>query len=258
MFETVCFTDIDSTNEEAKRRLNGGGLKTPLIIRSESQTAGRGTQGRRWVSPPGTGLYVSIVHPFPETLACWQAELTNSMAEMTSAPVPSFPFTPLLTLAAGVACAEVLRELAHVLVELKPINDLYAQGRKLGGILTESLIGDSTGLSRCRGVITGIGINLFENAGLKEAVEASETDLDRRNQPISVEACAPPLHVAQWHRDFIKHELTHRLAERVDHYYRLLLQGNTHAILTQYLLYKMPRVELPAELREVLSQAGLA
>jgi BirA family biotin operon repressor/biotin-[acetyl-CoA-carboxylase] ligase len=66
------------------------------------------------------------------------------------------PDATAFTLAAGVACVECLRRLFGVGVELKPVNDLYIDGRKLGGILTEAIIE----CGRMTALITGIGINI--------------------------------------------------------------------------------------------------
>jgi hypothetical protein len=284
--ETLYFAEINSTNEEAKRRLNAGTLTRPLIIRADSQTAGCGTRGRPWISPPGAGLYFSLVHPFPETLRLW------SVGGMDDNPVEGFaqnelfegdlfegmgsgaelPITPLFTLAAGVACAEVLRELAQVLVELKPINDLYVNGCKLGGILTESLIGaiNQPGPARCRGLITGIGINILDHALVEEGCRnehrptpaemppetfpGTKTGL---NRPTSLQACVPPLLFSQWHGDAIKQELSQALARRIDAYYQTLFAGQNREILERYLLFKIADAELPPSLRQLLGSSTL-
>lgn len=93
-----------------------------------------------FISPPG-GLYMSvIVRPVlpPERL-------------------------PLITLAAGVACARCISELAGVAVALKWPNDLYLDGRKLGGILTETG-GFAAGQATVPYVVLGVGINVNNSA----------------------------------------------------------------------------------------------
>ena len=129
------FDTVDSTNEAAKRMVREGKLTAPAVLLARTQTAGKGQRGRRWYSPPEAGLYMTVVD---------------------APPRPVRPTGPVFTLAAGVACAEVLREAAGVDVRLKPVNDLYVGGRKLGGILTETIVrGDVLQF-----LVTGVGVNL--------------------------------------------------------------------------------------------------
>ena len=177
-FDLLLYDKLDSTNEEAKRLLADGRITRPSLLRAESQTAGKGTQGRRWFSPPGAGLYCSVVHPFPgETL--------------TGHTQREIPLSPLFTLAAGVACAETIQELTGLGIQLKPINDLYVDGRKLGGILTESLISEN----HCKALITGIGINVFEHTAITDGCELE----DRGNVPASLQGNIPSHLFSQWH-----------------------------------------------------------
>jgi len=129
------FDIVDSTNEVAKRLLADGTITQPAYITAREQTAGKGSRGRTWLSPRDAGIYLSVVD-FP------------------SDDTP--PDLTLFTLAAGVACAETLTQQTGIDVRLKPINDLYVDGRKLGGILTEAIHENR----RLRSVITGIGINV--------------------------------------------------------------------------------------------------
>jgi BirA family biotin operon repressor/biotin-[acetyl-CoA-carboxylase] ligase len=157
----LTFDSLDSTNEEARRWLQSH--TGNVVIRARHQTAGKGTQGRRWVSPEGAGLYFSIAQAFSEDQVV--------------------PITPLLTIAAGVACVKALKSLTQLEIQLKPINDLYLEGCKLGGILVESLVNGG----RCSGLITGIGINILR----REEIIASCEQESRGNQPISLQDCIP-------------------------------------------------------------------
>lgn len=220
-FQTFLYPELDSTNEEAKRLLTQGKLNGVSIIRAQCQTAGKGTQGRRWISPPGAGLYFSIVHPFDETALCPAVE----------------PLTPLLTLAAGIACAETIQELTGLTIQLKPVNDLYVDNRKLGGILTESLISGN----RCRAIITGIGINIGEH----ESVTQGCLDEDRGNQPTSLQACIAPVIFNQWQGDAIMQELSEAIAHAVDGQYQRCFQQDFARVLSVYDQFKMPGTILP-------------
>lgn len=130
------FDTVDSTNDAALRLIAEGRLRGSGYVLAREQTAGRGTQGRSWVSPRDAGIYLSIVR--------------------TDAGFAT-PDTRVLTLAAGVACAEALGEATGLTaIRLKPINDLIARGGKLGGILTECAVESG----ELQSVIVGIGINL--------------------------------------------------------------------------------------------------
>ncbi len=121
---------IDSTNEELLRR-GGAGAEVCL---AEQQTAGRGRQGRRWVSPFGRNVYLSLSWSFAGGARVLEG----------------------LSLAVGVALTDAFTALGIDDVELKWPNDALRGGAKLAGILVE-ISGDAGGA--CSAVI-GIGINL--------------------------------------------------------------------------------------------------
>lgn len=126
---------VDSTNALAMRLLRAGKLADRTIISARCQTRGQGTHGRHWASPRDAGIYMSVV----------QRDVHFAR------PVPA-----MFTQAAGVACVEILRRCTGVKISLKPINDLWVNGAKLGGVLTELLVEAGRPLA----LITGIGINL--------------------------------------------------------------------------------------------------
>ena len=125
------FASVGSTNDVAATLPHGS------VVVADQQTAGRGRRGHGWFSPPGSGLYVSVV-----------------LAPATARADPARA-TMLLTLAAGVAIAEGVERAAGLTVDLKWPNDLMVAGRKLGGILAEGS-GDT--------VVLGYGINVLETA----------------------------------------------------------------------------------------------
>jgi len=106
------------------------------VVMAESQSNGRGRLGKVWVSPPGKGLYCSII----------------------VRPDLSVEDYPKITLTAGLAVALALEEVSGLEMQLKWPNDVYSAGKKCCGILTESspLIDGSTD----RFAIVGIGINI--------------------------------------------------------------------------------------------------
>lgn len=137
--EVICLDVVDSTNNEAKRRL-AAGLTTPLLITAKEQTGGRGRQGKSFLSPRGGGVYMSLVlHP----------EISADLALS-------------YTCAASVAVCRAIKKLTGKDTEIKWVNDVYLNGRKLCGILTEAITDFETGITHS--VIIGIGINMKSEA----------------------------------------------------------------------------------------------
>lgn len=125
------FPRIDSTNSYLLSAPTPGGERLRVAIAGE-QAAGRGRLGRRWVSAPGAGLWMSVAAGFEK--------------------LP--PNAPAVTLAVGAAVARALQSLGVRDVGLKWPNDLLVDGAKLGGILVESAVrADGTRL------VCGLGIN---------------------------------------------------------------------------------------------------
>ena len=127
-----------STNDLAKLYANQNST-TPAIFISEEQTAGRGRLGRKFVSPSKTGLYISLCL-FP----------TIALEDLS-----------LITCATAVACVETLEELTGKSLNIKWVNDLFYQDKKVGGILTE-VISDFES-QQVQALIVGIGINLIDS-----------------------------------------------------------------------------------------------
>lgn len=131
-FKIVYFDKIDSTNNEAKRRILSGERKKCIYIAS-CQTSGRGRQGKSFYSPAKTGLYLSFAYPSERN---------------ASDPV-------FITSQSAVAVAEAIEDAADVKCGIKWINDIYILGKKVSGILAESVLAEEPF------IIVGIGINLF-------------------------------------------------------------------------------------------------
>lgn len=105
-----------------------------FVVTAREQSAGRGRGANTWISPRDAGIYLTVV----------ETDIGNDTLELQH-----------LTLAAGVACAEAVESVHGLRIRLKAINDLFIGTRKLGGILTESIVeGD-----QLRAIITGVGIN---------------------------------------------------------------------------------------------------
>jgi BirA family biotin operon repressor/biotin-[acetyl-CoA-carboxylase] ligase len=151
-------SEATSTNDLAAALAAAGAPEGATVI-AGAQTAGRGRLGRSWFSPPGSGLYMSIV-------------------------LRSRAAAPYVTLAAGVAVADGIRAATGLPLELKWPNDVVttahgpARRRKIAGILAEA----SSSVGGVDYVVLGIGINLTPAAYPREiAGRASciETELGR-------------------------------------------------------------------------------
>lgn len=128
------FDSIDSTQTECRRRVNAG--ERGFAVLAEQQTAGRGRSGKSFFSPADAGLYFSFV-------PARRLEPAEAVG---------------ITAYAAVCAAEELRRLTGAAVGIKWVNDLFLDGRKVGGILTEILPSPETGTVDT--VIVGIGLNL--------------------------------------------------------------------------------------------------
>jgi BirA family biotin operon repressor/biotin-[acetyl-CoA-carboxylase] ligase len=124
----VRFESITSTMHEAGR-LAAEGCDSGTAVVADEQTAGLGRHGHSWHSERGAGLYVSVV--------------------LRHGPAPA------VTLAMGLAAAEAIENTAGLRADLRWPNDLVLHGRKVAGILVESIPG---------ALIVGVGVNVNHRA----------------------------------------------------------------------------------------------
>ncbi len=129
----VVLEKTESTNSDAME-MGRKGAEPGTVVLAMSQSGGRGRLGKTWISPPGTGLYFSII-------------LRPALAPMD---------LPKITLAAGVALCRVIAQY-HLKPHIKWPNDLLLGGKKCGGILTEVEF-DKGGHPL---VVLGVGLNIF-------------------------------------------------------------------------------------------------
>lgn len=136
----VVLDEIDSTNNYAKLLAQDGAENGTVVI-ADYQTAGKGRLGRSFVSPKGTGLYLSLI-------------IRNNISVSSA---------QLITSCVAVVAAEAIEELCGCDVKIKWVNDLFLGGRKICGILTEASIGFEA--AKLDYVIIGIGINVSSLKG---------------------------------------------------------------------------------------------
>ncbi|MGZ5620661.1 MAG: bifunctional biotin--[acetyl-CoA-carboxylase] ligase/biotin operon repressor BirA [Methylobacter sp.] len=143
---------IDSTNRYLVERSQNNAPSGSVCF-AEYQTAGKGRRGRQWVSPYGCNIYLSILWRFQQGPAAISG----------------------LSLAIGVAVIRALKQHQVDDVGLKWPNDIYSQGKKLGGILVE-VSGETDGPSSA---VIGLGLNLFVPEAEAESINQAWTDLTK-------------------------------------------------------------------------------
>ncbi len=123
-----------STNEDMKTKARQGADEISVLI-ADRQTKGKGSKGRQFFSPGGTGCYMSfLLRPAIKPEDCI-----------------------MLTTMAAVATARAIEKLTDKKAEIKWVNDIYIGGKKTAGILTE---GAYTAGDKIDFAVLGIGINL--------------------------------------------------------------------------------------------------
>lgn len=129
---------IDSTNDEAMRRLTAG-EPAPFAVIGREQTRGRGRLGRSWHSEPNGNLYISFAFR----------------------PLLPPDRMPTFTLWIGANLCELIASYCRISPRLKWPNDLLIDGRKAGGILTEARVD----ADQIRDLVLGLGLNLLPPGG---------------------------------------------------------------------------------------------
>lgn len=133
--QIFVYDEINSTNSTAKKLLLDG-VEPPFLVVADSQTAGRGRFGRKFYSPTKTGVYMSLVIS-PEI--------------KLGSPVT-------VTAAAAVAVSRAIATLLQKETQIKWVNDVFLDGKKVCGILSEATFDVET--STIKSIVIGIGINL--------------------------------------------------------------------------------------------------
>lgn len=131
--EIIYFKETSSTQEIAKKLALDGKGEGGVII-AESQRSGRGRMGRSWYSPPGYGIYFSLI---------LRPHITPSDAIKI----------PLVT---SIAVASAIREITSLNACIKWPNDIMVNNKKTGGILVES----ASEMDIINYMIVGIGVNI--------------------------------------------------------------------------------------------------
>ncbi|MCL4558642.1 MAG: biotin--[acetyl-CoA-carboxylase] ligase [Deltaproteobacteria bacterium] len=137
--DVVYYDSVDSTNTLISGLARGGAGEWTVVV-ADSQSEGRGRQGRVWHSPPGVNIYTSFMVK----------------------PDISYKHVPAMSLLAGMVVATLVEQCTGMPAEIKWPNDILVKGRKVSGILLDLLSDDHSG--NC--VVVGIGINVNADASV--------------------------------------------------------------------------------------------
>ena len=127
------FDETGSTNAVLSRLAANGASEGTTVI-ADKQTSGKGRLGRKWISPAGMNLYISIL--FRPSIPAWES--------------------PLLTFLASVALVEIIKKTGVTNTSIKWPNDVLVNGKKAAGVLTEM---EPKG-DRVDYVVVGVGVNI--------------------------------------------------------------------------------------------------
>ncbi len=167
IIKPVVLEKTTSTNDIAKKYAVEGASEGAFVV-SGTQTDGRGRMGRNFFSPEDTGVYMSL-------LLRPEVEPSNAVS---------------ITTAAAVAVCEALEKISDVKAEIKWVNDVFVNGKKVCGILTEA--GFSADKNILDYAVLGVGVNMYapENGFPEEIKETagavfSEKHENARNEFVS-------------------------------------------------------------------------
>ncbi len=149
--KAYVYDELDSTQNKVKQMLSQGEA-SPFIVAAKKQSKGRGRLTRSFFSPEG-GVYFSVSIP---------GSLINNL--------------DLLTISASVAVRRAILRLTGKEAKLKWVNDVYLDGKKCTGIISEGIFNFEE--KRLESVVIGIGINLaVRNEDFPEDVREVATSL---------------------------------------------------------------------------------
>lgn len=132
--EVICFDTIDSTNTYLKNLAKSDFNKDRILVIAGEQSAGRGRMNKSFYSPKD-GLYLSLLYRYPISIDKAQ----------------------LITIVTAIVLKESIEYLYHIAIDIKWLNDLFIEGRKLCGILSEGVISSNEYYDF---IVIGIGINI--------------------------------------------------------------------------------------------------
>jgi BirA family biotin operon repressor/biotin-[acetyl-CoA-carboxylase] ligase len=173
---------LESTNSRAKELAKQGEAEGSLVI-TEKQTRGRGRMGRQWHSPPGLNILFSVLFRPPFSI-----DRVFSLTMLTAASL-----------------VDAIEEITGLTTLIKWPNDIFCNGRKMAGILTEF----SADASTLEYVVVGIGINANWDLRTRQELQGIATSLmNELGRPVS------------------RASILSGILEAMEKNYRLLLKGD--------------------------------
>lgn len=207
----MVMDEVDSTNEAIKRQ---GSLGAPhgLLVIAESQTAGKGRIGRKWLSQKGCGIWMSFL-------------IRTNLKPCEIAPV---------TLVAALACNDMIRKTTGIDSYVKWPNDIVTDGKKLAGILTELVpVCNANGEYEVDYVVVGVGINV--------RINKFSDELSDRATSILLQGCSDINRnrlIAEFGKNFEKYfgifEKDRNLSALKKEYENVLINRNREVLITSY------------------------
>lgn len=189
-----CYLQVGSTMDVARAGLSlphGDSARLPLLVVADEQLAGRGRMGRTWVAPSGQALLFSLAF---------------SLQWLPAANMPALVWMASLGVLEGIAAATGLRP------QLKWPNDVLLEGKKVAGLLIESIsVGDAPAFAVMG---CGINVNAYPPA---EMVRLPATSL-----------------AAALDRPVERLPLLRAILQRMDHWYLALQRGERQAIFAAW------------------------
>ena len=195
---------VRSTNQYIKE-LDATNIRDGFVVIADEQEQGRGRRSRTFVSGKGEGIYLSILLKFDGK----QKDIR------------------LLTICTAVAVAKAIENVCHIDAEIKWVNDVFCNGKKICGILTEATL--SAELQELDSVIIGIGINTGD---IPEEIQEIATSIKNETgkQGLRNELAAEVLNsFEEVYLDYIKRD---KKQEIIDYYERkLFIKGQQVLVL---------------------------
>lgn len=162
--DIFIYDEVDSTNNEAKKQLSLYNQSSSFLVLAKKQVGGRGRQGKSFYSPKDNGIYMSFVF----------------------SPHQSFDNIVNITCYAALCVQKAIEKIYHQTCQIKWVNDVFYQEKKICGILTEAISDFES--STVQHVIIGIGINLYPNEvpkNLKDVIGFLNCKKGYKNQLIA-------------------------------------------------------------------------
>lgn len=152
---SVAYYESTGSTMDLARTEAEGDVREGAIVLADEQTAGRGRQGRSWISPPGVNLYVTLILR------------------------PALDHLRYLSIIAPLAVCHAIEETTGLVARIKWPNDVLIDDKKVCGVLAESEIEDEA----VRYALVGIGVNVNVDVApyseIRELATSLRTELQR-------------------------------------------------------------------------------